>query len=151
MLVSAEGIQQGDPLGPWLFSLATLPILFTVDAQLKFAYLDELTLGGDFQSLVGTVDHIRQEAAAAGLVMTDGKSEVICDPTTPIPPDLSNFSHTCLEDANLLGVPLYSDSALSHTLDQRVTWLSQMSIRLNMLQSQDALLLLRHSFSSFSI
>ena len=40
---------------------------------------------------------------------------------------------------------------MGHTLENQVEWLKQMSSRLAALQSQDALLFLRHSFSTPSI
>jgi hypothetical protein len=150
-LTSAEGVQQGDPLGPFLFSLATLPILAGVRTQLKFAFLDDLTVGGEIHSLVGVVEYIRQEAAAVGLVMNDSKSEVICAAPASIPPELAGFKRVSPEDAVLLGVPLSDESALTHALGKRIEWLKEMSSRLPSLHSQDALLILRHSFSSPSI
>lgn len=43
---------------------------------------------------------------------------------------------------------LSCESALSHTLVKHINWLKQISTRLGSLYSQDALLLLRHCFSS---
>ena len=154
ILVSAEGVQQGDPLGPWLFSLATLPILKQGGgrhAQLKFAYLDDITIGGELQSLADGVEQIRHEAAAMGLAMNDSKSELICCSTINIPSELSGFKRVSADDANLLGVPLSTGSALTYALEKHVECLSQLSPKLALLQSQDTLFILRHSLSTPSI
>ena len=39
-ILSAEGIQQGDPLGPLLFSLTLHPILNSLSSKLRVGYLD---------------------------------------------------------------------------------------------------------------
>ena len=64
-LASAEGVQQGDPLGPLLFCLASLPLLSSCNAPLKFGYLDDFTLGGEALVVDGEVQRLR--AAAVNL------------------------------------------------------------------------------------
>ena len=51
---SQEGVQQGDPLGPLLFCLAIHPILTSLSSDLVVGYLDDITLGGDEQTLAAT-------------------------------------------------------------------------------------------------
>ena len=41
-----QRIQHGDPLGPLLYSLATLPLAQELNSELKVMYLDDTTLGG---------------------------------------------------------------------------------------------------------
>jgi hypothetical protein len=43
---SAEGVQQGDPLGPLLFCLSIHDVLVNLQSEFKVFYLDDRTLGG---------------------------------------------------------------------------------------------------------
>ena len=67
-LASSEGLQQGDPLGPLLFSLTTLPLLSSCTTPFKFGYLDDFTLGGEIEVLDAQVEQLRTEASHLGLV-----------------------------------------------------------------------------------
>ena len=46
LLLSEEGVQQGDPLDPLLFCLAILPIVKRLSSPINLWYLDDETLGG---------------------------------------------------------------------------------------------------------
>lgn len=46
VLLSAEGIQQGDPLGPLLFCLVLHQFLLPLKSPFCVAYLDDVTIGG---------------------------------------------------------------------------------------------------------
>ena len=55
---SAEGVQQGDPLGPLLFCLVLHPILLSLDSPLKIGFMDDVTLGGDIALVAEDVERI---------------------------------------------------------------------------------------------
>ena len=92
---------------------------------------------------------MRQEALKLGLALNPSKCEVICPlidrPTTS--ELLSQFKWISPELASLLGVPLSTGQALTDALSQACSSLELMSDRLARLHAQDALLVLRHSFS----
>ena len=46
-LDSATGVQQGDPLGPALFSLAIQSLVTTMSSEVNIWYLDDGTIGGE--------------------------------------------------------------------------------------------------------
>lgn len=135
-------------MGPLLFSMTTLPLIISAASQLKFAYLDDLTVGDDLTTLIRVVETIRETSATVGLNLNDSKSQIICSPSAKIPQELLSFKRINPEDASLLGVPLSVDSALSQVLQSRIEWFKVISSRLAFLHSQDALLILRHSFST---
>ena len=68
-ILSAEGVQQGDPIGPLLFCLAIQPILRSLSGYLRidYNYMDDLTLGGDIDSVSADVELIAAEGEAIGL------------------------------------------------------------------------------------
>ena len=66
-VISQEGAQQGDPLGPLLFCLAIHPILTSLSSNLVAGYLDDITLGGDEKTLAHDVSTIRARGEAMGL------------------------------------------------------------------------------------
>ena len=46
ILLSQEGVQQGDPLGPLLFCLAIHPLVERLKSTFKVFYMDDATIGG---------------------------------------------------------------------------------------------------------
>ena len=45
-LLSAEGVQQGDPLGPLLFCITIQPLIQKLRSDFSVFYLDDGTIGG---------------------------------------------------------------------------------------------------------
>ena len=68
---SSEGIQQGHPLGPFLFCLTIHPMVKSIESEFRIFYLDDGTLGD--------LRLIEEEAAKLGLKLNCHKSELICD------------------------------------------------------------------------
>ena len=143
---SSEGAQQGDPLGPLLFSLTIHSMLIRLQSEFKLFYLDDGTLGDscaedlqDLQGLEGSVNEL-------GLVANHRKAEIVCcDPSTvnTFPSYSPHFRWVKPSDACLLG-PLIGDSpSIDSVLHSKYDALENMGERLSLLHSQDALLLLR--------
>ena len=44
-ILSQEGIQQGDPLGPLLFCLTIYPILRELESPFTIGFMDDITIG----------------------------------------------------------------------------------------------------------
>jgi len=53
-----EGPQQGDPMGPLLFSNAIHPLLASLKSELTLGYLNDLTLGGHQSKVAEAVQKV---------------------------------------------------------------------------------------------
>ena len=109
---STCGVQQGDPLGPLLFSLALQPALTAAvegaTLDLCFAFLDDIVLAGNSVQVATALRALCAAAAAAGLELEPTKSEVIL-PNPAASPDLRALPVEFLRRAGqfeLLGAPI---------------------------------------------
>ena len=75
--LAAEGVQQSDSLGPFLFCLVIFPLTQKLHSEFRifYMYLDDATLGGNEADVCDDFKMIVREAAA---VVNHHKSELIC-------------------------------------------------------------------------
>lgn len=148
-ILSQEGTQQGDPLGPLLFSNSIHPLLSSLTAVLNIGYLDDLTLGGPIDSLASDVRRIIEVGSSMGLILNSQKCEIITHPGQSVEdPIFKSFVVTPIADTSLLGAPLFVGSVLDEAWASRCADLVRATERLKMVEAQDALILLRCSFSA---
>jgi hypothetical protein len=79
-ILSAEGAQQGDPLGPLLFALAVMPLLKDLDHELHGivrAYLDDTTLLGQFVFQTNSLTLLSNECQKYGLSVNFKKFHIL--------------------------------------------------------------------------
>lgn len=79
-LDSQTGVQQGDPLGPLLFSVALQPLALELrqsNLDLAMFYLDDGVLAGDIPAVSAALAHVQQEAARLGLSLNLSKCEAV--------------------------------------------------------------------------
>ena len=88
VIASCEGIQQGDPLGPFLFSLGIQDIISSMKSELNVWYLDDGTSGGDAITVFEDAREIIKAAESHGV--NPKKSELFL-----INPGGCNCSHKC--------------------------------------------------------
>ena len=149
IISSQEGPQQGDPLGPLLFCLAISPLLNSLHSDLTLGYLDDLTLAGHKDIVASDVRRVVDDGSNLGLHLNPNKCEVICLSDLDISdPFLQTFTHIAIMDATLLGAPLFQGSVLDNTWSDRCAELSRAVDKLSLIGAQDALMLLRISFSA---
>lgn len=80
VLLSSVGCQQGDPLGPAIFSLAIHPIIQRLQSKLNVWYLDDGTLGGDANTVLNDLATLIDEFSLIGLDLNFSKCELfVCD------------------------------------------------------------------------
>ena len=68
IIESAEGVQQGDPLGPLLFCLTIHQLCSRMKSELSLFYLDDGTLGGKVEDVLHDLDLVEREGAELGLI-----------------------------------------------------------------------------------
>ncbi|KAG1702407.1 Retrotransposable element SLACS protein [Nymphon striatum] len=154
-LSSMEGVQQGDPLGPFLFSLAIMELIRSCESELNMWYLDDGTIGGEAESVLSDFKKIIAAASDLGLQINPAKCElVIFNPIKKVHTDISEkFKEITpqiklikAEDLTLLGAPILP-TATETVLNSKLEELTLMSERLSELDSHDALYLLKHCFA----
>ena len=147
---SAEGVQQGDPLGPLLFGLAIQPLVLKLRSEFSVFYLDDGTIGGCVEDVIDDLQLMEEEAGRAGLQLNRRKTELICNDPSASDDVLSAVSElqviTCGQ-ATLLGTPIGSVGLIDTTISSKIEKLKPMGGSLQYLSSQDVLLLLRNSFA----
>src|SRR5215471_17698081 len=147
-ILSQEGVQQGDPLGPLLFCLTLHPILSSLSSKLRLGYLDDVTLGGSAASVNSDVSTILSSGSAIGLQLNQSKCETISLANIPSGLLISGFSTVSPVDCVLLGAPLVCGNALDAALVSRCSELSTAEGRLSNICAHDALLLLKSCLST---
>ena len=152
IIMSEEGVQQRDHLGPLLFCLTLHPLLSQLQSELKifYMYLDDGTVGGSTETVLHNLHHLESGVAELGLHLNQSKSELICDDMFSrkvMLDDAPSLCYVSCSQATLLGSPIGGQECIDHTISEKVDMLEQMGSRLHILPSHDAVLLLRHSFA----
>ena len=73
---SREGVQQGDPLGPFLFSLGIMDIIKSMNTELNCWYLDDGTIAGDVNTVLDCFKKIINAKNTHGLEINPSKCEL---------------------------------------------------------------------------
>ena len=148
VLSSAEGVQQGDILGPLLFCLAIHALVLRLKSEFRVFYLGDGTLGGTEGEVLKDFQLVEQEAALLGLHRNRHTTKLICGDLAgglllQLAPDLCKVDP---KDAVLLGSPIGQSVSIDAAITSRVEALKFMGHRLTHFRKHDALILLRHSF-----
>ena len=139
-MLSQEGTQQGDPLGPLLSSLVS---------DLTLGYLDDFTLGGNVAIVAQDVRQIVVLGSKIGLILNAAKCELVGHSGLVVDdPLLRSFTRVQPCNATLLGAPLFLGKVLNDFWSERCSDLSRAVDRLCVVGVQDALILVRASFSA---
>jgi hypothetical protein len=113
-LSSESGVQQGDPVGPLLFSLVLLEVVGAItarcpDLDLNVWFLDDGTLAGPCEAVARTVAAIEEVGAGLGLRLShSGKCEAIWPHERQHSSLPDYFSHRENGEIDLLGSPIGS-------------------------------------------
>ena len=146
-LQSEEGAQQGDPLGPLYFCLAIIELLKAMKSELVLAYLDDITLGDNTDTVLGDFMLLESAAHRLGLEINREKCEVVghTDATRLLfAANNVTLPETCPSSVVLLGAPLSTGPHLDSLLEERRQELQLLSMRLQFMPAHDSLFLLRN-------
>lgn len=117
VMSSAKGVQQGDPLGPLLFSLTLHPLVCKIAAHCSLAlhawYLDDGTIIGDTLEVSKALKIIQNEGSTRGLHLNINKTDFFWPNSDPrsfedgdFPADIGRASN----GVKLLGGPVSLDA-----------------------------------------
>ena len=149
-LSSEEGVQQGDPLGPLLFCVASWKLAALMKSEFNLWYLDDGTLGGDVATLLEDFATVVREGRNLGLQLNTAKCEVITsdvDVVSQFRDIAQDIFHVDPQSAVLLGAPIGGQSATDDVLSAKLIELRRLGERLKLLSAHDAFYLLKNCFS----
>jgi len=149
-LLSDEGPQQGDPLGPMLFCTTVMSLVKRVKSQCNIWYMDDGTMGGDVDTLLTDFHMLMVEGRKLGLVVNVPKCEVITDDEEvlqKIRKMAPSIRHVKTASAMLLGAPIGGKQSIDEVLAVKLQEIRRLSSRLALINAHDALFLLKNCFS----
>ena len=83
LVLSSEGVQQGDQLGPLLFCLTIHKLCNKLPSDFSTFYVDDGTFGRNQEHVVKDLLMIEEEAGTLGLELNGRKTELICPTQKP--------------------------------------------------------------------
>ncbi|XP_056685317.1 uncharacterized protein [Spinacia oleracea] len=152
ILLSSQGVQQGDPLGPLLFALTLHPLVHLIHEKcnLDFMawYLDDGTIIGDTTLVSSALQVITTEGPTMGLHLNVEKTEIFWPTPDPRSYDSTLFPPSIArprDGVKLLGGPISLDADFcSRLIEDRVArTVGLMEVVAGLNDPQSELLLLR--------
>ena len=123
-------------------------MLSSLKVSLKLGNLDDVNLGGTVKTVASDVAEIIRAGSEIRLSLNVSKCELIADEDFQVDDALlQSFHRVEFGDISLLGAPLFPGVALDTAWHDRCEDLTRAVDRLSAIGSQDALILLRSSFS----
>jgi hypothetical protein len=130
LLASMAGVQQGDPLGPVLFSLVLHPLVEKIQKEfpnldLNVWYLDDGTIIGKQEDVYGAFELLRREGPALGLHLNVKKNELWWPSRAaedPFPKDVIRVENSGVK---LLGAPIGTTEYTTNFISKKLVVLKQ--------------------------
>ncbi|XP_062517793.1 uncharacterized protein LOC134193028 [Corticium candelabrum] len=146
ILQSQEGVHQGDPLGPSLFSITIQPLLSKVQKQhprvQTLAYLDDVFLIGSPEETVNAFQDLQCQFESTGLLVSKQKCEAYA---MAYPDEWSVDIAINTSGIDILGTPIGTpDYVSARCTDKAKSGTELCSKLLELDDPQSSLLLLRH-------
>ncbi|XP_047998133.1 uncharacterized protein LOC125235580 [Leguminivora glycinivorella] len=151
-LSSAVGCQQGDPLGPAIFSLAIHSTISNLNSKFNSWYLDDGTLGGDWKTVLDDLRTLTDSFTSLGLELNFSKCELFINRPFPsneiqnlisyfnaLAPNIKIIDKTSLR---LLGAPIFPES-IPQLIDEHLNIHKAYSDRLLKISAHMALTIIK--------
>ena len=151
MLQSAEGAQQGDPLGPLYFCLAFKEVLESRMSELVLGFLDDVAIGGEAACVLEDFTQLDSVAKKIGLAINYDKCEIVghsVETRSLFASRGIDLPETSAAQVILLGSPLSAGQHLDTILEGKHQELHRLTKRLELMPSHDSLYLLRNVLSA---
>ena len=139
VIKSAEGIQQGDAMGPLLFCMTTLPLVKQLSCSLNLWYMDDGVLAGSRESVLKNFDFLRTEAEKFGLQINVKKCEAFNAGDAQLPDEMTVIP---AENLTLLGGALCKE-AVTPCLRAKLEKLTQLTNKVPSLPAHHAYTLMK--------
>ena len=143
-ILSEEGTQQGDPLGPLLFCITILLLLHMLRSELVVGYIDDITIGGHISTIDEDVTIIKRNGPSLGLHLNITKCELISSVMPVQSQSLNEFIAVSLP-ASLLGAPLFPGALQDAALNKKLEEFKRLSSNIKFINAHDTLLILKAS------
>ena len=146
IIESNEGVQQGDPLGPFLFSLGIQDLIKDCKSEFNCWYLDDSCLAGNVNTVLQDAQRITLAANSHGLEVNPKKSELfLIRPEKLLCKHSPNLFNAIMEgikvidkkELKLLGAPIFPE-AIESVLDPWIENMALMTERLKQIDSHPA-------------
>ena len=147
MLQSAEGAQQGDPLGPLYFCLTFKAVLESLTSELVLGFLDDVAIGGEAACVMEDFSQLDLAAKKIGLAINYDKCEIVghsMETRSLFQSRGIDLPETSAAQVILLGSPLSAGQHLDAILECKHQELQRLTKRLELMPSHDSLYLLRN-------
>ena len=143
-ILSQSGIQQGDPMGSFLFALTTRDLMLSCKSPLNAWYLDDVVLGGQLQSVKEDLNRIVDAKKSLGLTVNFSKCELMLkDSHIDSAQEFPGIKIIQPNELTLLGAPVLPSSN-EKVLRAKLDSLKILTERLKQLHEHDALYLLKN-------
>ena len=155
ILHSQEGVQQGDPMGPLLFSLTINDLVHELSSELNVWYLDDGTLSGSPEMVANDFKKVIEIGQSLGLTINESKCELFflsADELSlqaaktlfsSVAPNISTIEES---EFNLLGAPL-TDGSINPVLTSKLETLDKLCGKLQLIDPHSAFFLLKNSIA----
>jgi hypothetical protein len=153
---SNDGAQQGDPLGPFLFSLTLHPIIKSLkdiisNLKLNAWYMDDGTIAGTFNDVNQAISYLKDSLPSISLSLNLNKSYIQCSGyrfPNNVQESIIPIENIKLANFEVLGSPVGSENYCNTRMTSKMDKFIHMFDCLTKLEnSQVALALLRYTLS----